>query len=317
MHIFGRKHHGRVLTLLSAQGIDVDNDIDLPTELKMLNWGVTPTRKGAIKFNSTQSDFWLAQNNIRYDGRIPIDFEHETVSRNHPEPLKLAGWGVPEVRENDGLYLTKIEWTQEGKIALQNKYYQDLSPAVIRAADGNIIGLHSLALCRHGEIEGIVLPYSADYIKIMDKLNKLMTLLGIDLADTADEATIEAALQAAIDKVQSMTKDHVGQKQTDNTITELSAAVKRLDDSMAALDKHVIISEAQAQGKKIPDLSVITALSAVQLKTMLQDAPCVVPLHASNHLTNNNITTPSIDPEILRVGELLGLSADQIKPYIK
>ncbi|MGL6351781.1 MAG: phage protease [Aeromonas sp.] len=110
----------------------------------------------------TLSGFAAAMAAARIGPRIALDFEHNTVPGTpayeaEAEPRRIAAWGVAQATPQ-GLVLAGLEWTPAGRAAWTEDLFQDISPAVIQdAATGRVLALHSVALCRHGELPGLTL----------------------------------------------------------------------------------------------------------------------------------------------------------------
>lgn len=79
---------------------------------------------------------------------LPIDFEHSTVYKaDYGEPAPAVGW-IKALRfdERRGL-IGSVEWTDEGREAIQSGKYKYLSPVMaVRKKDGRVTALHSAAL---------------------------------------------------------------------------------------------------------------------------------------------------------------------------
>lgn len=131
---------------------------DLPSRLKLLNWGENPSVKGAVKVSEISArELPIKQLAAGYD-RIALDFEHNTVPgapeyERTKEPREVAAYGTPRIVANEGLFLEDVQWTPAGKRDALN--FADLSPAVQMDDAGNIVFIHSSALTRNGAVEGL------------------------------------------------------------------------------------------------------------------------------------------------------------------
>ena len=129
-----------------------------PSRLKLLNWGNNPSTRGLVVLNEkTATLLPRMQKELGYD-RIALDFEHNTVPgtdayESSQEPRSVAAHGVPLLILNDGLYITDLVWTDDGKKSSQN--YPDLSPCVARDKDGSVLWIHSAGLVRTGSVTGL------------------------------------------------------------------------------------------------------------------------------------------------------------------
>lgn len=148
---------------------------DLPSRIKILNWGENPTieegGKPLLLDDESAKVFYATQRSI---GRTqaPLDYNHNTVKgttayNDDKEPRATAGYGIPTLVPGDGLYYEYMCYTPSGE---QNaRDFCDLSPAVFTDENNRVIGLHSVALTQAGAVENLSFytadgpkPYSAD-----------------------------------------------------------------------------------------------------------------------------------------------------------
>ncbi len=273
-------------------------DGEAPSRLVVFPWGTHPTRRGKfIVSDLTASVFAGNQAKMRLDGKIALDFEHNTLPgttafKNSPEPRAVAAWGLAAVEPQVGIVLTDLEWTPEGLTAWKGRHYQDLSPSPFRDAENNVIALHSVALVRHGEVEGLTLhaaaskeiaaflcalsadadpttPDPALANSMKDALSKLLALLGQTVSAETDEAGLTTALTAAIAKVNELTQAKGG---AEPMSAEIQTRFDALSGEFEGFKKAALIQQATAAGKVI-------GLSAEALK--------IVPLSALEELVKN------------------------------
>lgn len=137
---------------------------ELPDRLKILNWGVNKTNQGDITVDETTFSCFASNQAKLGRDTIPIDFNHNSVpgteaylaAKGSPN---LAGYSVPIVIQGQGLYLEKVETTKSGMALAAD--YKDLSPAPLVDDKGIVIGLHSVALCPAGSVDGLTLSDAA------------------------------------------------------------------------------------------------------------------------------------------------------------
>lgn len=134
---------------------------DLPQRILVAPWGETVTRKGKVIVNETTLAVLEAAQLANKFDRVALDFQHNTVKKG-AEPVKVAAYGTPEVVKGEGIYLSALEYTPEGKEMLPGGHYPDISPAVVRNDQGEVIFLHSVGACRQGEIDGLTLFSASD-----------------------------------------------------------------------------------------------------------------------------------------------------------
>lgn len=265
-----------------------------PASLLVLPKGEHDARKRGkvICSELTLSCFAAAQAAIKRP-RVALDFEHNTVPGTvaynaDKEPRAVAAWGDPVVTPL-GIELRNLEWTPAGLEAWAGKSYQDLSPTVYRDKSGNVLAMHSVALCRHGELDGITLQaatsaataLSADFAELITlsttlpnetsnttmkpspALIALLSALSVTLSESADETAVEAALLEGAKKIDEMKKLQPEGMSADDkaTLLALSKDVQAIKAGAQESQRITLIAAAAAEGKLIP-------LSADMLKTV-------------------------------------------------
>ena len=130
----------------------------LPQKILVLGWGPHATTKGEVICDDTTIKQLAAYNQAHNWDRIALDFEHNSVPGSPSyagEPVKIAGYGTLQLVAGEGIYLCMSSWTPEGKAFAAGGHYGDLSPVVKVNDENEVIGLHSVALCRHGATPGL------------------------------------------------------------------------------------------------------------------------------------------------------------------
>lgn len=265
-------------------------DKPLPDRLLVAPWGETKTRKGLVVCNArTLAELPGNQATEKRD-RVAFDFNHNTVKPGQPEPIKVAGWGIPQVVEGEGLYLTSIEYTEDGADALPKGHYPDISPAVVRdKKTGEILLLHSVGACRHGEIDGLTLFSASDDLRLStfaamegddDETEDSGTvelrsvLIGLingmnpeaPLADDASDADIATAARAAA----------AAMKPAD--VTAMAARLDAFEATFHKRERAALVKQASAEGKVIPlSAEQIDGLDLTVLEALITGLPVTVP----------------------------------------
>jgi phage I-like protein len=318
---------------------------ELPTRLKLLNWGDNETAtKGVVKVGKkTLASLSANQAKFGFD-RVCLDYNHNSLP-GHPnfqkDPRLSGGYGEPVVIEGDGLYLESLSYTPSGKVHAPE--YSDLSPTPLLDETGEVIFLHSVALCPQGEVKGLTFlcasflkPLSAKHTAVvahrttMDYKSLLCTLLGLD-GQTATDDDIQTAAEARAkkedaDKDPTRTGNGAEEAPDDkvNSATAMAAligkavseALKPLTTQFAATaaateaeQRKAIEAEALGKGKLIP-LSV-KKLPFEQFKAIVAELPeGTVPV---DQRTPDNVTALSAtttDGNASQVMSLLGIGKD-------
>lgn len=282
----------------------------LPTEIKLLAWGDNAWLKGNIVVGpKTLAALSANQAQLGFD-KVGLDYEHQSVEGHKnfkAAPREYAAYGVPEVREGDGLYLTALTWTPSGQANAKN--YCDLSPVVLRQ-DGEVVFLHSVALCPQGAVAGLEF-FSAEAtletLSVKQPMNEdlkklLCALFGCET--TADEAAILSAGQAFAAKIKDTAK---GEQ------TELTALASRLDNMATRLDEQErsrLLESALRDGKLVPNSA--KTLPIVQLTALVADLPAgQVPLEQRTP-ANVQALSAQVSATDLAVAAQLGLKPEDL-----
>ncbi len=280
--------------------------------------------------------------------RLALDFEHETVPGTpayaaSQEPRNIAAWATCSAVPGEGLVYHDIEWTPMGLRAWKRKLFQDISPAVFRRADGTVIALHSAALCRHGEIDGLTIsaaaagPQLAPFfaalsaslpesesapMKPTPELIALFAALGMTLAADADEAAVTTALKDATAKIEAAAKkapDAMGadMQAIKGEITALSTEVKTLQGERDELKRSELMRQAAAEGKIIPlsaETLKVTPLSV--LEDIVKTAKAgEVPLAATQTGKEVKGSVEAFSADSVARLEAMGLKPEDVAKY--
>lgn len=281
----------------------------LPERFLVLPWGRHETGKGTVICNAETARV-LASNQVKMKRpRVKVDFEHESCRPDVKHPIRYAAEGTPAVVPGEGVWLENVVWTDAGLQHVPTDY-GDISPAVYRDDSGVVIGLHSVAVCAHGEIDNLVLtPLSADLSNLelpsaqssaspspMEELViKLLKAMGVEIAEGATPEQIAAAAAAALEKAATTEKPDAPAEGGEGakpdafsaelaalkqTVTALSAAVEGITKNSAKAEAQAMIDKAVAAGKLV-QLSAddLVNLGPARAKAYLDALkPDVVPL---------------------------------------
>lgn len=283
----------------------------LPRRLKLLDWGVNQTVFGPVIVNETTAALLpMNQKKLGFD-TIALDYEHNTVKgtpefERTREPREIAANGVPLVVPGEGLFFDALEYTPSGKQNHLN--YIDLSPTPKLSEKGEVVFLHSVALCRQGAVEGLhyysVMLGAEDGKKSNttqeNSMNELLAFLRkvFRLPETATEDDVLKAFQNAT----SMEGDGGGDPVPFSArILALESAVKPLAALVAADGQLTVLSagldgirtrigDVDVQGKLTALASTVEGVQKDVMCFMARVAGKVVPLSAED-LAKTSIET--------------------------
>ena len=154
---------GRLILLDAIARLDTSKP--LPDRLVIFPDGTHETRDyGKLTVNHTTAlTLSAVQKAIRRE-QIHGDFEHNSIPSSPTykgEPVHLSATRARVAYEPGvGIVALSAEWTEEANAHKAD--YPEISPAVLVNNAGEVIGLDSFALCRHGQIRGLAMPLSAE-----------------------------------------------------------------------------------------------------------------------------------------------------------
>lgn len=266
-------------------GLPKDALKELPKEICILKWGESPYNGGKLIVNSVScASIPEMQKKYNFD-RLALDFNHNSLESSPSykgEPVKVAAYASLEVREGEGLFYKDIEWTEEGKESVQGGHYADISPSVLTNKKGEVIFVHSAALCRQGKVPGLQV-FNSDFLTQNtnmenEQLKKykalLCTILG--LAEDVEDTTIEEVAENFIEKSKEpKTKEE--NSEGSEQIKALSSRIEQLEQRNEATEKSLLIKEAISQGKVLPMSAADMTLTT--LKKVISALPAnIVPM---------------------------------------
>lgn len=316
----------------------------LPTRLRICPWGTSETGKGTIICNATTAGLLMHNQEATKRTRIALDFQHNSVEGSKTytgEPLKVAAYGDIEVVPGDGIYLSALEWTPEGREHAENGHYPDISPAIKLNDQREIIWVHSAGLVRQGEIDGLELFDAGDTLSAVlnmglqtglmswtgtrELLNMFMGLVGVEIPDSAtfDEMKELAGkgakkLEAAMETPEAKAAAAAIDNPPDDTTTTMNATERQLlTDLQKRLDKSEkksIEDKAVAAGKVIPlSAADIDGLSVEQFAAICDKLPAGqvrTESRGDGKVSGTVVTFGAADREVM---QRLGLTEEQWK----
>lgn len=311
------------LRLLHASPVSLD-PANLPAELLVLKWGDNETPDGIVKVGPTTLRS-LAANQTRTNfDRVCLDYNHNTVPGSpfyKGEPNEVAAYGVATVEDGVGIKICSLEWTESAPKYVGGGHYRDLSPAIkVDPVSGEVIFLHSAAVCRQGAVTGLILNSASSTStktkteKTMDPKKLLLAILG--LADDASDQEIQAAAEK-FGKEEKTEPEHADVKALAATVKTQGEALIALTTRMDGEARAGIIALAANEGKVVPD--EVKALPLDQLRTLCAKLPVTVPVTRETpdvvilSADGGRVT----DPVQRQINQNLGISDEQFAKHNK
>jgi phage I-like protein len=306
----------RILVPLAAGDADAAGLLPLPDRLIIAPWGAHTLPSGAVVTVSDATLSCLAANQAKTGhGEIALDFNHNTYATTGAdgkpakvvEPVPVAAYGTLSVEKGVGVILSITRWTPQGREYYQGGHYRDLSPTIGTDKAGNIIFIHSCALCRQGQIPGlhafaatIDLPVETTTktqpTETMDFEALVKKLLG--LPDTATAEEIAAAAEAF--------KPAAAAEPEAETTPDLAALSARLE----TIERDNIVLGATLEGKIIPLSADAVKTAPLQtLRDMVAGLPAgQVPVARQTQPAAAPSTIKALSAEDKAIAKQLGIS---------
>jgi phage I-like protein len=326
----------------------------LPKRILVLAWGAHDTTQGKVICNDTTMKLLSAYNESKNWDRIALDFEHSSVPISptyQGEPVKVAGYGKLELVPNEGVYLLMSSWTSEGKEFGAGGHYGDLSPVVKCNKQDEVIGLHSVALCRHGATPGLVFlsaaavgktarvkPITTRTLSTMDPkppqsadelLSALQTVLG--LAAESTPADVFAGVTAKLKAAPAAAAEGDDTKILSSGILEIKDLLKAQGDTIKAQDERIkllssgvetsertaILSAATREGKQVP-ASAAKSMPLADLKLLCAELPVTVPMDKRTPDAATLLLSSGLgeDPEMIALDKSMGITPEDRKKHL-
>lgn len=120
----------------------------LPTELRLLHFGLNATAKGDVLLDEQgAADIMRAYQRDGVD--LMIDLEHFSIDPTarimRPDAVDARGWCGLELR-SDGIYVSSMRWTPDGAQRLTERRQRYLSPVIECDDSGRAVSIYNVAL---------------------------------------------------------------------------------------------------------------------------------------------------------------------------
>ena len=215
---------------------------------------------------------------------LPIDVNHaEFLKAPQGEESPAAGW-IEALEVRGGAIWGRVDWTEDGRAALNARRYRYVSPALRTDQDGNVLGLAGAGLVNRPNFSMPALNGREE-----DNVDKeLLKKLGLSETATAQEAV------AAIEKLQTQLNaakttppalaDYVPRADYDLALNARREAESELADhqkSAREAEVNALIDGAIAKGQIAPATKgtyvalCATEASVVEFKKFLEAQPSV------------------------------------------
>lgn len=327
----------------------------LPKKILVLAWGNNATTKGPVICNETTVRELPAFNAAQNWDRPYMDYEHASLPGSPSykgEPCDVASYSASiEVEPGVGIWYLVDFWTSSGETNVLAGNYADLSPVVKVNERNEVIGLHSVALCRHGATAGLVFLSAAAPVQhsatprtanssnsmtpeqLVAELAKVLGLaadtppadilaaLTTKMGESEKEPTAMKAKSEEDAKTLSVaTKGDDTLKLLSTQLQEQGDQLKQLSATLEASQRGEVIAGAIHAGKQVPSIaSAKTAdgsyqMPLDQLKQLCAELPVTVPME--KRLSSAPPASDAADTaETAAVSSMTGVSPEDRAKY--
>jgi phage I-like protein len=230
-----------------------------------------------------------------------FDYEHQTIfSEQNGQPAPAAGWAKCDAFEwrNDGLYATKIEWTDKAKEFIKSGEYRYISPVFsYDRKTGEVLALHHVALTNFPAIDGmdaLTAIAAARFNPKNDKeldVNKQQLIALLQLKAEATDKDIENSIAALKSGHKDLTEEVAALKTkgTDlsqfvpiNVVNELKIEIAALKANNTKNEVKQLVQNGLDTGRLLPAQEKWARDMGMQniahLKTFLAETPALAAL---------------------------------------
>jgi len=233
----------------------------------------TADRRPAFRLDDPQvvidASLQLAAGNV-----LPIDFDHRSFAAAGQSDSRAAGWITGMVVEG-GRIMASVEWTPEGRKALDERAYRFVSPVFKNRPDGQVVLIEGAGLVNTPALPQLRQLASREDLNPMEPIEQIAGLLGIAADRTDDIVARVTALTAAETQLASITA--AAQVTGGDAVTQICARLtakapdpaqfvpmasfSALQTQLAALQADIgkdkvdaALEKARDEGKLTPDL---------------------------------------------------------------
>ena len=262
---------------------------ELPTRVQFLKWGDNPSDKGVYKVNELSAAALRRQIAEKSYARLVLDFEHNSCPQSpnfQKPPRHHAAYGNLEIVDGEGVFLSALEYTPAGKEFARDN--SDLSPVIIHADDGTVLGILSVALLPNGSLHNVTffsaeVPPGASGAQpgnppTKDTQMPDITALEASVATlTAENKTLRTELTA----LKATVPDAAKLTALEGKVTALETKLATLETAGLKAQKDALLEGATAAGKVVAlEATVIEKMTVAELTTHIEKVPVTVPLAA-------------------------------------
>lgn len=162
-----------------------------PEWIELLPAGaVIQGRDGRVFRRTAQGDAEILKRQQTF-GDVVLDWEHASeLKAPQGEKAPAAGWLV-EFELRAGALWARVEWSASGRTSVENREYRFVSPALLLAGDGTVVGISSAGLVGRPNLELTALNSTEKTGQITMGIDDILKALGLG-ADAGTAGAVSA-----------------------------------------------------------------------------------------------------------------------------
>ncbi len=273
-------------------------------------------------------------------GVLPIDFDHRSIAAQGTADSRAAGWITGMQVEGDRM-VASVEWTAEGRAALEQKSYRFISPVYLtRRGDGRVVLIRGAGLVNYPALPELQQLASMKETQ-MTPIEQIAGVLGLS-ADAPDEIVARVTALAAsetqlasviaaagvtgddaVTQVCSRLQTGAGAPDPEAYVpmaafTEVQTQLASLSASVTADRAEAALERARADGKLIPALEdwavQLASKDLSQFEAWAASAPVMVSLgerRLAGRTPPVKTAATALDETERQIASLMGLSEEK------
>ncbi|QFQ88260.1 hypothetical protein F8A10_12140 [Paracoccus kondratievae] len=175
-------------------------------------------------------------------GILPIDFDHRSFAKQGEQDSRAAGW-ITGMKAEGGRIMASVEWTAEGRAALEGRSYRFLSPVFKNRKDGQVVLIEGAGLVNIPALPQLRQLASKEIS--MDPIEQIAGVLGLAADKPEDIVARVTALATAETQLASITK--AAGVEGEDAVTQICAKLAEKAPDPGAFVPMATFQEVQTQ----------------------------------------------------------------------
>lgn len=193
---------------------------------------------------------------------LPIDFDHRSFAKQGEQDSRAAGW-ITGLQVEGSRVMASVEWTAEGRAALEGRSYRFLSPVFNNTPDGRVVRIEGAGLVNIPALPQ--LRQLASKETSMEPIEQIAGLLGLT-ADKPDDIVARITALAGVETQMASIAKAAG-AEGDDVVTQVCAKL-----TANAPDPSAFVPMATFQQVQTQLASLQTDVTAGKVEAALERA---------------------------------------------